>query len=75
MLRATNTGMTAIVNPRGAIERVAPAFTATTLTHAVQGYAGATPYVRWSNLPVLVLCGALVAVGALGAARRARRRT
>lgn len=61
MLRATNTGMTAIVDVRGRIERVAPEFSAATLTHSVRGHAGVTPYVRWGNLPALALCGLLVA--------------
>ena len=55
MLRATNTGMTAVINPRGVVERVAPQFQTATLTHTVYGYAGITPYVRWGNYAVLIL--------------------
>jgi len=55
MLRATNTGMTAIVTPHGRIERVLPPFTAGALFGEAQGYSGATPYVRWGNAAVLFL--------------------
>lgn len=62
MLRATNTGMTAVVNPSGRIEAVAPEFTRATLTHTVAGMRGATPYVRWGNAPALALCATLIAI-------------
>ena len=55
MLRATNTGMTAVINPRGEVEQAAAQFQTTVLTHAVQGYQGVTPYVRWGNYPVLIM--------------------
>jgi len=71
MLRATNTGMTAVVNPRGAIERHAPEFTRTVVTHAVQGYAGSTPYVRWGNYAMLVLAAVMLAAAAVLARNRA----
>jgi len=58
MLRATNTGMTAIVNPRGRVERVLPPFREAALTGEVSGYAGATPYVRWGNAAMLLLVAA-----------------
>lgn len=61
MLRATNTGMTAVVNERGHVVDVAPEFATATLTALVQGYAGATPYVRTGNAVILALCAALLA--------------
>jgi apolipoprotein N-acyltransferase len=53
MLRATNTGATAIINHRGdVIAQLAP-FTRDTLEASVQGTQGLTPYVRIGNsLPV-----------------------
>ncbi len=60
MLRATNTGMTAVINPSGQVEAVAPEFTRMTLTHTVSGMRGATPYVRWGNFPALALCTLLI---------------
>jgi apolipoprotein N-acyltransferase len=72
MLRATNTGVTAIIDPLGRVVRSAPEFSTATVTHAVQGYQGATPYVRWGNYGALGL--ALLLLGAaFGCARLTAR--
>ena len=71
MLRATNTGMTAIIDQRGKVLKAAPEFTAAAVNGSVQGYAGATPYVRWGNAPIIV--AALVL--ALGVCRTWARQT
>ena len=63
MLRATNTGMTAIVDPYGKVRKVAPEFTEAIVTGVVQGRAGATPYVRWGNLPIVALALLLALAG------------
>jgi len=70
MLRATNTGVTAVIDPKGAVVKSAPEFTRAVVTHRVPGYRGATPYVRWGNLAVLALCVVLGAL-AFALARRA----
>jgi apolipoprotein N-acyltransferase len=62
MLRATNTGVTGIINPRGLVELSAPEFTTAVVTREVRGFRGATPFVRWGNYVVLALCAALVGV-------------
>jgi apolipoprotein N-acyltransferase len=62
MLRATNTGMTGVIDPRGELVALAPEFTTTAVTHQVQGRRGATPYVRWGNYAALLLCLALIAL-------------
>lgn len=49
VLRATNTGATAIIDPHGNILAHAQHFTETTLNGMAQGYSGSTPYVRWGN--------------------------
>ncbi len=61
MLRATNTGMTAVINPSGQVVAVAPEFTQAVLTHTIAGMRGATPYVRWGNAAALALCLASIA--------------
>lgn len=61
MLRATNTGVTAVIGPDGRVLGGAPEFKMATVTHAVQGYEGATPYVRMGNGAALVLCALLLA--------------
>ena len=53
MLRATNTGMTAIVDTRGEVQGVLPPFTRGALRGDVVGHTGATPYVRWGNWPAI----------------------
>jgi apolipoprotein N-acyltransferase len=70
MLRATNTGITAIIDARGRMLAYLPSFTAGSLRGEIQGYAGATPYVRWGNLPVLAVWGLLAAGLGAGALRR-----
>jgi apolipoprotein N-acyltransferase len=70
MLRATNTGMTAVIDERGKVVEAAPQFSTTALSATVQGRAGATPYVRWGNSVALALCAVLVA----GAVWRGRAR-
>lgn len=55
MLRATNTGATAIISPQGEVLAEAPHFTTTALTGQAQGYTGSTPFVRWGNWPVISL--------------------
>ena len=55
MLRATNTGMTAVIDQRGVVVKAAPEFETATVEHTVPGYEGATPYVRWGNGAFLVL--------------------
>jgi apolipoprotein N-acyltransferase len=64
MLRATNTGVTGVIGPDGRLLGAAPEFTMAAVTHAVQGYSGATPYVRWGNYAALVLCAVLIVVAA-----------
>ncbi|HKA39694.1 MAG TPA: apolipoprotein N-acyltransferase [Burkholderiales bacterium] len=61
MLRATNTGVTGVIDPRGELVAAAPEFTMAAVTREVQGHRGATPYVRWGNYAALFLCLALIA--------------
>ncbi|MGX0618671.1 apolipoprotein N-acyltransferase [Cupriavidus metallidurans] len=70
MLRATNTGMTAVVAPDGTVQAKLPTFQVGTLTATVQGMQGLTPYIRWGNVPVLI--GSLLVLLVAARARRAR---
>ncbi|MBY4898891.1 apolipoprotein N-acyltransferase [Cupriavidus sp. AU9028] len=56
MLRATNTGMTAVVAPDGSVQARLPTFTTGALSANVQGTRGLTPYVRLGNAPVVAAC-------------------
>jgi apolipoprotein N-acyltransferase len=61
MLRATNTGMTAIIDADGRVISQLPAFTRGALRGEVSGYQGSTPFVRWGNWPVIIASLGLLA--------------
>ncbi|MGD8620043.1 MAG: apolipoprotein N-acyltransferase [Gammaproteobacteria bacterium] len=64
MLRATNTGISALIDHQGRIIAQSPQFEAAVVTGEVEPRQGATPYVRWGNAPIVVLCaGLLLAAG------------
>ena len=60
LLRATNTGITAIVDPMGEVVARSLQFERNTLTAMVQPRTGSTPYVRWGDTPPIVLAFALL---------------
>ena len=62
-LRATNTGITAVLGPDGRILAELPKFTQGVLKANVQGYAGKTPYVIWGNIPILSFSCLLLILG------------
>jgi apolipoprotein N-acyltransferase len=65
MLRATNTGVTAVIDNRGGVVQTLPQFHAGLLKETVYGYTGATPYARVGNyLVVLAALAALLAAAA-----------
>ena len=72
MLRATNTGATALVTADGTIAARLPHLTRDALTVQVQGMQGLTPYVRTGN-SVALGAALLVLLGALGHALRNSR--
>jgi len=74
MLRATNTGVTAIIDQRGRVQATAPQFVTTAIHGSVQGFTGATPYVRWGNWPMLITA-ALMCVTAMLRSRALHWRT
>jgi apolipoprotein N-acyltransferase len=65
MLRATNTGVTAIINERGIVLQAAEIFTTTALNGAVQGYVGETPYIRFGNTLLFALSGSILLIALL----------
>ena len=60
MVRATNNGISALIDERGHIVARAPQFEAATLSGTVQLFTGHTPWSRWGNWPLLVLCWLLL---------------
>ena len=71
MLRATNTGMTAVIGADGAIQAVLPAFTQGVLNSEVRAHQGMTPYARYGNFVFLLLAGLCVLASQLPRRRQA----
>jgi apolipoprotein N-acyltransferase len=65
MLRATNTGVTAIIDSKGRVVASAPQFVKTVVEGNVQGHAGSTPYVRWGNYGFLALSALMLLAAVL----------
>ena len=72
LLRATNTGISAVIDHRGRLAGRLPQFTTAVLTARVQPRAGRTPFARWRNGAALALA-ALALVAALTLGRRRPR--
>ena len=70
MLRSTNTGMTAVIQPDGRVAGVLPQFERGALEVEVRGYTGMTPYARLGDFPALAL-GLLGLLGGLAGRRHA----
>jgi apolipoprotein N-acyltransferase len=64
MLRATNTGATAIIDHQGRVTHQLPRFTRGILTGSFEGRHGLTPFARWASAwglgPLWALCGMVV---------------
>lgn len=69
LLRGTNTGLTAIVDPAGRVRAMAPQFERTVLRGEYQPMRGATPFMWWGEWPLV-----LALLGITGNALRRRRR-
>ncbi|MEQ1556657.1 MAG: apolipoprotein N-acyltransferase, partial [Gallionella sp.] len=74
MLRATNTGVTSIINVDGKIVQQLPQHEEGVLQGMAQGYTGSTPYVRWGNFTLVMLLIAMLGVAAIRPLARWRER-
>jgi apolipoprotein N-acyltransferase len=74
LVRATNTGVSAILDHRGRVLGTVPAFERGALTATIEPRAGATPFAALKNLPVIVLALGMLLVAVAVAGLRARRR-
>jgi apolipoprotein N-acyltransferase len=54
MLRATNTGVTAVIGPKGEVQAMLRPFDRGAVAARVQGYEGLTPFIRFANIPAVV---------------------
>jgi apolipoprotein N-acyltransferase len=73
LLRATNSGISALIGPQGELQARTPTFTKRVLSGPVQPMSGETPFVRWGNWAALTLMWLGLAGGLLR--RPWRRRT
>ena len=75
MLRATNTGATAVIDHRGVVTHGLPPYQRGVLTGSVQGRSGMTPFAWWAGAfglwPLIGLTAVMLASCAFGA-RKAR---
>jgi apolipoprotein N-acyltransferase len=71
LVRATNTGVTAIIAPTGELIASAPEHAQRTIVARVPLLEGTTPYARWGNAFLFALTAAWLLAAGLGAARRA----
>ena len=71
MIRATNNGMTVIIDPQGRIQFGLPQFERGVLYGEVLPMQGLTPYLQWRIWPLAILC-ALLLGWALLASRMAK---
>lgn len=69
-LTATNSGITAAIGRDGRVVARLPQFSEGRLEVTAQGYAGATPYVRLRDWPIVLASLAVLAGAAAAAARR-----
>ena len=62
LLRATNTGISAIIDPDGQVRARSPQFETAVVRGTIRPYAGATPYVRFGDYPVILLVAGILLV-------------
>ncbi|WP_417778988.1 apolipoprotein N-acyltransferase [Stutzerimonas xanthomarina] len=63
MVRATNNGVTVLIDPQGRIVEQIPAFEEAVLYGEVTPMQGLTPYLQWRSWPLIVLCVLLLGWG------------
>ena len=75
LVRATNTGLSAVVSPRGEVRARLPQFEIAAGAFEVVPMRGETPYVRMGDAPIVVALALWFAVGAAFARAPRTRRT
>jgi apolipoprotein N-acyltransferase len=60
MVRATNNGISALIDPQGRVIAQTAQFQAETLQGNVLAFEGTTPFARWGSWPVWLFCLAVV---------------
>jgi len=73
MLRATNTGATAVIDHKGRVTARLPPYTSGVLAATVQGRVGVTPYIVLGNGPVVLLALLALAIARFLRWKKARK--
>ena len=60
MIRATNNGITVLIDPYGRITEQIPQFEQAVLYGEVTPMQGLTPYLRWRSWPLIAVCALLL---------------
>jgi apolipoprotein N-acyltransferase len=60
MVRATNDGISAIIDERGRVLQRSSQFTKDLVQGEIRLFEGTTPFARWGSLPILLLAAALL---------------
>jgi apolipoprotein N-acyltransferase len=71
ILRVTNTGDTALILASGALAQALPLGQTASMTGTIHGQTGLTPFVRWGDWPVWVMC--LLSIAGVLLARKTNR--
>ncbi|MGB5835055.1 MAG: apolipoprotein N-acyltransferase, partial [Thiohalocapsa sp.] len=65
LVRATNTGISAIIDHRGGVITSIPSFVRASTSAQIQPRVGSTPFSRWGSSPVLLVSALMLAAAAL----------
>ena len=69
LVRATNTGISAIIDQRGRVLASLPLYERAALTATIQPRTGLTPFAAVGSAPVLLLAAAMLLLGAMAGSR------
>lgn len=67
LVRSTNTGISAVIGADGRVKKRTPQFEQLALIEKVQPRQGMTPYVKWGDMPFLVITLVLLSLAGLAA--------
>ena len=62
LLRATNTGISAVISPDGSIVNKSAQFQEDIVRAKIQPYSGQTPYSRWGNWGIVTILSAILII-------------
>ena len=65
MVRSTTNGPAGIIDDKGKVIATAPIYSKKIITGEVQLRSGTTPYVRWGDWLMIILCGSILILGFL----------